>query len=73
MLDQGLQLCIGVVANNLLADWTFIDPFIFFRTPFRVPRRLAEVADVVAVLAHSEGPSMNDVHVPTRGERGIGP
>ena len=52
MLDHCLQLCIVVIANSLLADWTF-----------RVPRRLAEVADVVAVLAHSEEPSMNDVRV----------
>ena len=51
MLDQGLQLCVGNVHDIVLAH-----------RAFGGPRRHAEVADVVAVLAHSERPSINDVH-----------
>ena len=57
MLDQGFQLCVGNVHDVV---WAY--------RAFGVPRRLAEVTDVVAILAHSEGPPMNDVRVHTRGE-----
>ena len=57
MLDQGLQLCVGNVHDVVLAH-----------RAFGGPRRLAEVADIVAILAHSEGSSINDVRVHTWGE-----